>query len=64
MKNWAQSKFPTTAEAQWEADQFIEGVNDCNNQPQQFLLGEGTLAALGAMCRERIWLDGADCAYA
>jgi integrase len=54
-KSWAKSKFPTWAEAQREADQFIEGVNDRNNQPQQFPFGEGTLAALVAMCRERIW---------
>ena len=54
-KSWAKSKFPSWAEAQPEADQFIEGVNDWNNQPQQFPFGEGTLAALVAMCRERIW---------
>lgn len=54
-KSWAKSKFPTRAEAQREADQFIEAVNERNNQPQQFPFGEGTLAALVAMCRERIW---------
>jgi integrase len=54
-KSWAKSKFPTRSEAQREADQFIEGVNERNNQPQQFPFGEGTLAALVAMCRERIW---------
>lgn len=54
-KSWAKSKFPTWAEAQREADQFIEGVNERNNQPQPFPFGEGTLAALVEMCRERIW---------
>ena len=54
-KSWAKSKFPTRAEAQREADQFIESANDRNNQPQQFPFGEGTLAALVAMCREKIW---------
>jgi len=54
-KSWAKSKFPTRAEAQREADQFIEGVNDRNNQPQSFPSGEGTLTGLVEMCRERIW---------
>ena len=54
-KSWAKSKFPTWAEAQREADQFIEGINERNNQPQPFPFGEGTLAALVEMCRERIW---------
>jgi integrase len=54
-KNWAKNKFPTWAEAQREADQFIEGINERNNQPQPFPFGEGTLAALVEMCREKIW---------
>src|SRR6266705_349897 len=54
-KSWAKSRFPTWAEAQREADQFIEGINERNNQPQPFHFGEGTLAALVEMCRERIW---------
>jgi integrase len=54
-KSWAKSRFPTWAEAQREADQFIEGINERNNQPQQFPFGEGTLAALVEMCREKIW---------
>jgi hypothetical protein len=51
-KSWAKSKFPTWAEAQREADQFIESVNDRNNQPQPFPFGEGTLAALVEMSRK------------
>jgi hypothetical protein len=54
-KSWAKNKFPTWAEAQREADQFIEGINERNNQPQPFPFGEGTLAALVEMCREKIW---------
>ena len=54
-KSWAKSRFPTWAEAQREADQFIEGINERNNQPQPFPFGEGTLAALVEMCREKIW---------
>jgi len=54
-KSWTKSKFPTWAEAQREADQFIEGINERNNQPQPFPFGEGTLAALVEMCREKIW---------
>jgi integrase len=54
-KSWAKSKFPTWAEAQREADQFIEDVNERNNQPQPFPFGQGTLAALVEMCRKRIW---------
>jgi integrase len=54
-KSWAKNRFPTWAEAQREADQFIEGINERNNQPQLFPFGEGTLAALVEMCREKIW---------
>jgi integrase len=54
-KSWAKSRFPTWAEAQREADQFIEGINDRNNQRQPLPFGEGTLAALVEMCREKIW---------
>jgi hypothetical protein len=54
-KSWAKNRFPTWAEAQREADQFIEGINERNNQPQPFPFGEGTLAALVEMCREKIW---------
>lgn len=54
-KSWAKSKVPNRSEAQRLADQFMERVNERNNQPHLFLTDEETLRTLYAKCREQVW---------
>jgi integrase len=55
-KSWAKSTVPSYREAQRLADQFMERVNERNNQPVLFA-GEGeTLLDLYKRCRELIWV--------
>jgi integrase len=54
-KSWAKSLVHTRTEAQRLADQFMETVNDRNNEPQLFPGGEETLAGLVAICRQKMW---------
>jgi integrase len=54
-KTWTKSVVPTRTEVQRLADQFMEAVNERNNEPQTFPGGEQTLAGLVAICREKMW---------
>lgn len=54
-KSWSKNSAPTRAEAQRLADQFMEEVNDRNNQPLSSALKGDTLEALVATCREKMW---------
>jgi integrase len=54
-KSWAKSLVPTRTEAQRLADQFMEAVNERNNEPQLFPGGEETLAGLVAICKQKMW---------
>ena len=44
-KSWAKSRVPSSREAQRLADQFMEPVNERNNQPHLFASDEETLQA-------------------
>ena len=54
-KSWSKNSTPTRAEAQRQADQFMDEVNDRNNQPQPLMLKGDTLDALVATCRGKMW---------
>jgi len=54
-KSWSKNSASTRAEAQRLADQFMEEVNDRNNQPLPLALKGDTLQALVTTCREKIW---------
>jgi integrase len=54
-KSWAKSGVPGKREAQRLADQFMERVNDRNNQPHLFTSHEETLRTLYDKCREQTW---------
>jgi len=54
-KSWAKSVVPGKREAQRLADQFIEGVNERNNEPHLFASEEDTVLALYNKCRELTW---------
>ncbi|MGA9667758.1 MAG: tyrosine-type recombinase/integrase [Terracidiphilus sp.] len=54
-KSWSKNSAPTRAETQRLADQFMEEVNDRNNQPLTLALKGDTLEALIAICREKMW---------
>ena len=54
-KSWAKSLVPTRIQAQRLADQFMQAANEKNNEPQHFPGGEATLAALVAICRQKMW---------
>jgi integrase len=54
-KSWSKSSAPTRAEAQRLSDQFMEEVNDRNNQPLPLALKGDTLQALVTTCREKMW---------
>ena len=55
-KSWPKSLVRTKTEAQREADQFMDDVNERNNVPQQISpIGEPTMASLVATCREKMW---------
>jgi integrase len=54
-KSWAKSRVPSQREAQKLADQFMEPVNERNNQPHLFAGDEDTLQAVYNKCRELTW---------
>ena len=54
-KSWAKSRVPSSREAQRLADQFMEPVNERNNQPHLFASDEESLQALHDKCRELTW---------
>ena len=54
-KGWAKSLVPTRTEAQRLADQFMESINERNNEPQNLPGGGETLAGLVAICRQKMW---------
>lgn len=54
-KVWGKHAVPTKREAQQLADQFMEKVNACNNEPALYPSSHETLASLIAKCREKTW---------
>ena len=54
-KSWSKSQVPSSREAQKLADQFMEGVNERNNQPHLFASSEETVRAIYNKCRELTW---------
>ncbi len=54
-KSWAKSRVPSQREAQKLADQFMEPVNERNNQPHLFATDEETLNAVYDKCHELTW---------
>ena len=54
-KSWTKSKVPSHREAQRLADQFMETVNERNNQPDLFAKGEETLRTVYDKCRGQTW---------
>ena len=54
-KSWAKSRVPGQREAQKQGDQFMERVNERNNQPHLFASDEETVQAVYNKCRELTW---------
>lgn len=54
-KSWAKSRVPGQREAQRLGDQFMERVNERNNQPHLFASDEETVRAIYDKCRELTW---------
>lgn len=54
-KTWAKSVVPGYREAQRLADQFMEPVNQRNNEPHLFASDEETVLAVYNKCRELTW---------
>jgi integrase len=54
-KSWAKSRVPRNREAQRLADQFMERVNERNNQPDLFASDEDSLQIVYNNCRELTW---------
>ena len=54
-KSWAKSRVPGQREAQKLGDQFMERVNERNNQPHLFASDEETVQAIHEKCRELTW---------
>jgi integrase len=54
-KSWAKSQVPRQREAQKLGDQFMERVNERNNQPHLFASDEETVQAIYEKCRELTW---------
>jgi integrase len=54
-RSWSKNAVSSRMEAQRLADQFMEQINDRNNEPLAASLKEGTLGALVATCREKMW---------
>ena len=54
-RTWAKSAVPSQREAQREADQFMETVNERNNQPHLFTSDDETVQAVYKKCRELTW---------
>jgi len=54
-KSWAKSQVPGQREAQKLGDQFMERVNERNNQPHLFASDEETVQIIYEKCRELTW---------
>jgi integrase len=54
-RSWAKSTMPGQREAQREADQFMEKVNERNNEPHLFAGDDETVRAVYIKCRELTW---------
>jgi hypothetical protein len=54
-KSWSKNSVTSRAEAQRLSDQFVEQINDRNNEPLAVSLKGDTLEALVATCREKMW---------
>jgi integrase len=54
-KSWSKNSASTRAEAQKLADQFMEEVNERNNQPLPLCVKGDSLEVLVATCREKMW---------
>jgi integrase len=54
-RSWSKNSAASRAEAQRLADQFMEPINDRNNEPLAVSLKGDTLGALVAICREKVW---------
>ena len=54
-KSWAKSKVPSQREAQRLGDEFMERVNERNNQPHLFASDEETVRAVYKKCQELTW---------
>jgi len=54
-KSWAKSRVPGQREAQKLGDQFMERVNERNNQPHLFASDEETVQIIYEKCRELTW---------
>ena len=54
-KSWAKSRVPGQREAQKLGDQFMERVNERNNQPHLFASDEETVQVIYEKCRELTW---------
>ena len=54
-KSWAKSRVPGQREAQRLGDQFMERVNERNNQPHLFASDEETVQAVYKKCQEMTW---------
>lgn len=54
-KSWSKSQVPSSREAQKLADQFMERVNEQNNQPHLFASDADNVQAIYDKCRELTW---------
>jgi integrase len=54
-KSWAKSQVPGQREAQKLGDQFMERVNERNNQPHLFASDKETVRAVYDKCKELTW---------
>jgi integrase len=54
-KSWAKSGVPGHREAQRLGDQFMEQVNERNNQPHLFASDEDTVQSIYEKCRDLTW---------
>ena len=54
-RSWSKNSVASRAEGQRLADQFMEPINDRNNEPLAVSLKGDTLGALVATCREKMW---------
>jgi integrase len=54
-KSWAKSRVPGQREAQRLGDQFMDRVNERNNQPHLFASDEETVQAVYNKCKELTW---------
>jgi integrase len=54
-RSWSKNSVASRAEVQRLADQFMEPINDRNNEPLAVSLKGDTLGALVATCREKMW---------